>query len=120
MKVFQCFQVYFCGGLKLGSYRGRLDIIADMLTVVRQNAKKTKIMYQANLSYKLFKRYLNEIVEASLVRFDHKNQFYVLTSKGIKFLEKYKKYSRSNKRLEKGLNELDNKKKDLEKLCSNG
>jgi predicted transcriptional regulator len=102
----------------VGSYRRRLDIIADILSVVRQNAKKTQIMYQANLSYRLLTRYLNEIVKASLVRFDRENRFYMLTSKGRDFLEKYKKYSRSNKRVEKGLNDLHDKRKDLEELCS--
>ncbi|MGQ9461394.1 MAG: winged helix-turn-helix domain-containing protein, partial [Candidatus Bathyarchaeaceae archaeon] len=37
----------------MGKYRGRLDIVADILSVVNNNdgARKTRIMYQANLSY---------------------------------------------------------------------
>ena len=85
----------------MGSYRSRLDIIADILHVARQGAKKTQIMYQANLSYKLLTRYLSGILEACLVRFERRKQCYVLTRKGIEFLEKYKKYSRRNRRLEK-------------------
>lgn len=41
-------------------YRSRYEIIADMLNVVSGRAKKTKIMYQANLSYKLLQKYLAE------------------------------------------------------------
>jgi predicted transcriptional regulator len=35
------------------NYRDKLDIIADILTVASRNAKRTQIMYQANLSYKV-------------------------------------------------------------------
>jgi len=103
----------------LGSYRSRLDIIADILHVVsKEGAKKTQIMYQANLSYKVLTKYLTEVMEACLVRLQREKRCYVLTSKGIEFLEKYRKYSRSNKRLEKGLDDLQNHRKVLEELCS--
>lgn len=105
----------------MGSYRGRLDIIADILHVVssEESAKKTQIMYRANLSYKLLTKYLAEVVEACLVSLQRKKRCYVLTSKGKKFLEEYKRYSRRNRRLEKGLDDLDSKRKVLEKLSSN-
>lgn len=103
----------------MGSYRSRLDIIADILHVASQGAKKTQIMYQANLSYKLLTRYLAEVIEVCLIRFERKEGCYVLTSKGREFLEKYKRYSRRNKRLEKTLNDLHDKKKVLEELSSN-
>jgi predicted transcriptional regulator len=103
----------------LGSYRSRLDIIADILHVVgREGAKKTQIMYQANLSYKVLTKYLTEVMAACLVRLLREKRCYVLTSKGRKFLEKYRTYSRSNKHLEKRLNDLHNHRKVLEDLCS--
>jgi len=102
----------------LGSYRGRLDIIADILHVVSQNAKKTQIMYQANLSYKVLTKYLTEVSEASLIDFEDKKRCYVLTAKGREFLEAYKEYSRDNRHLERRLNEINGKKKVLEELCS--
>lgn len=100
----------------MGSYRGRLDIIADILDVARQGAKKTKIMYHANLSYKLLSKYLTEVIQAYLVRFDRKGRCYVLTSKGREFLERYKEYSRRNKHVEKQLNDLQDKRKSLREL----
>jgi predicted transcriptional regulator len=103
----------------LGNYRGRLDIIADILQVVSQNAKKTQIMYQANLSYKVLQRYLRDITAASLISFETAEQCYVLTRKGQEFLEAYKDYAKTNKSIEKRLNDFDNKKKSLEELCSN-
>jgi predicted transcriptional regulator len=103
----------------LGSYRGRLDIIADILRVAKGNAKKTQIMYQANLSYKVLQRYLKEIVDASLISFENTEHHYVLTSKGHEFLETYKDYAKTNRSIEKRLDEICTKKKILEGLCAN-
>lgn len=102
----------------MGSYRGRLDIIADILRVASENAKKTQIMYRANLSYKVLLKYLTEVSEASLIDFKDEKQCYILTTKGREFLEAYKEYSRGNRHLEKRLNEINGKKKILEELCS--
>jgi len=103
----------------VGNYRRRLDIIADILQVTSQNAKKTQIMYQANLSYKVLLRYLKDLTAASLINFETAEQCYVLTQKGQEFLEEYKDYAKTNKRIEKRLNDVDSKKKSLEELCSN-
>lgn len=103
----------------MGSYRSKLDIIAAILRVASQNAKKTQIMYQANLSYKLLTKYLSETIEASLLRFERKNRRYVVTTKGHMFLEKYREYSRHNNHIEKQLNNIRNKRKALEELCFN-
>ena len=97
----------------MGNYRGRLDIIADILQVVSQNAKKTQIMYRANLSYKVLQRYLRDITAASLICFETAEQCYMLTQKGQDFLEAYKNYSKINKNIEKHINYVDNKKKNL-------
>lgn len=103
----------------MGNYRRRLDIIADILQVVSKNAKKTQIMYQANLSYKVLQRYLRHITEASLISFKTVEQCYVLTPKGRDFIEAYKDYAQTNKIIEKRLSDINSKKKNLEELCSN-
>ncbi len=100
----------------MGSYRSRLDIVADILHVVSRGAKKTQIMYQANLSYKLLNKYLTEIIRAYLIRFERKDRCYVLTNKGEEFLKKYKEYSRRNKNIEKQLNKIRNQRKVLEEM----
>jgi len=102
----------------LGSYRSRLDIIADILRAVSQNAKKTQIMYQANLSYHVLQKYLSEVSAALLIEFNCNDQCYVLTDKGKAFLDAYNEYSRDYLYLEKRLNEVKGKKKMLEALCS--
>jgi predicted transcriptional regulator len=101
----------------LGSYRGKLEIIADILQVASGNAKKTQIMYQANLSYKVLQKYLAEIIEASLISFEDETRCYMLTAKGRKFLDAYREYSKTNRHIEKQLNDFHTKKKVLEKLC---
>jgi predicted transcriptional regulator len=102
----------------LGNYRGRLDIIADILQVVSGNAKKTQIMYQANLSYRVLQKYLAEITGASLICFEGGTRCYILTDKGRAFLDAYEEYSKTNRHVEKRLNDVRCKKNDLEKLCS--
>ncbi len=102
----------------MGNYRGRLDIIADILNVVKGKAKKTQIMYQANLSFKVLQRYLIEIMGASLVNFDEETNHYLLTAKGADFLSAYQKYSKTNKHIKVRLKEAHSKKQFLEKLCS--
>ena len=102
----------------MGNYRGRLDIIADILQVVSGNARKTQIMYQANLSYKVLQKYLAEIVEASLINFEDKRRCYILTVKGREFLDAYQEYFKTNRQVEKRVNDVRTRKNILEKLCS--
>jgi len=96
-------------------YRNRLQIVADILRTVQMRVTKTQIMYQANLSFKLLSRYLNNVLDAGLVSF-HEGNCYVLTPKGEEFLRKYKEYIKCCKKLEKQLNGLDDKKVLLEEM----
>jgi len=102
----------------LGIYRSKLDIIADILKVASRKPKKTQIMYQANLSFRVLQKYLAEIIGASLISFEDKTQCYVLTSKGEAFLEAYMQYSKSNRHAEKIIGEVNSKKQTLEKLVN--
>lgn len=102
----------------MGKYRGRLQIIADILSIASSEAKKTRIMYQANLSYKLLCRYLSEVMDAGLVDCDDGN-YYVLTSKGKYFLSRYDEYSKRRERLKVHLSNINNEKTILQQMCSN-
>ena len=101
----------------MGNYRGRIDIIADILRVAEAQAKKTQIMYRANLSYAIMQKYLAELTAASLVAYTDDTQSYALTEKGREYLVLYKEYSRANKHVEKGLTTAQNKKRVLDRLC---
>jgi predicted transcriptional regulator len=101
----------------LTNYRGRIDIIADILKVAEATVKKTQIMYRANLSYTVLQRYLAELTDASLIIFDSARQSYGLTDKGREYLVLYKEYSRANKHIERRLTTTRVKKGALDKLC---
>jgi predicted transcriptional regulator len=92
--------------------------MAEILTAASRKPNKTKIMYQANLSSRLLKKYLAEASRASLIFFEDETKRYALTSKGKEFLEAYMQYSRSNRHAEKIIEEVNSKKQTLEKLFS--
>ena len=96
-------------------YRGRLQIIADILSVVRDGAKKTHVMYQANLSYTLLSRYLTEVLDAGLVSLDNEDR-YRLTRRGQNFLDRFGEYSRRCDKLEQQLNNVNDEKTVLENM----
>ena len=102
----------------MGSYRSKLDIIADILGVASRKPRKTQIMYQANLSFRVLQKYLAEVSGASLICFEDETQCYNLTSKGRAFLDVYKLYTKTNNHAEKILGEVNLKKQTLEKLVN--
>lgn len=102
----------------MGKYRGRLQIIADVLSVVRGGARKTMIMYQANLSYKLLTRYLEEVLETGLVELGD-DACYELTQKGKEFLDKFDEYFERRKSIEERLNNVMDEKMILEDMLLN-
>jgi len=103
----------------MGKYRNKLQIVADMLFVVRGNyANKTRIMYQANLSYKLLCRYLEDVVNAGLIRFEKGNS-YVLTSKGEKFLKRFEEHQKQCQLFEEQNSSIQGERAELEKMLFN-
>lgn len=102
----------------MGKYRDRLHIIADILSITRKRASKTRIMYQANLSYKLLCKYLDRVITAGLVKTED-GRLYVLTRKGKEFLSRHKEYSKHRKSLEEHRNHIKNERNVLESMCYN-
>ena len=104
----------------MGKHRSRLKILANILSVVSDNncAKKTQIMYQAYLSYKLLVQYLKDVTEAGLVICGNEN-CYMLTPKGEKFLAKFGEYDKSRESVNKKLNHIKDQKLMLEEMCPN-
>ena len=100
------------------NYRDKFDIIADILKITKKNPKKTQIMYQANLSYKVLQKYLGNIIKSAMITFQDDNHCYTLTAKGQTFLDTYHDYTQSNNAVKKQLNDLLIRKKVLYKLCS--
>jgi len=100
----------------MGKYRSKLQIIADILLVASKGAKKTWIMYQANLSYALLNRYLAEVMDAGLVSFVGSGDCYKITRKGEEFLDKFSEYFERRRQLEDQINDMNSEEMDLEKM----
>jgi len=102
----------------MGKHRTRLKIVEKILSVVSENnaVKKTQIMYQAYLSYKLLVQYLNDINDAGLVKFG-KGNCYRLTQKGKNFLTRFEEYSNSCEAIEKQLDNIEYQKSVLVEMC---
>jgi len=79
----------FKEGLK--ERRGRLEIIADILSVAMEEAKKTEIVYRANLNFKRAGKYLLYLEEKGLIENGNMGREYKTTEKGREFLCDYQK-----------------------------
>ncbi|BAB65657.1 MULTISPECIES: winged helix-turn-helix domain-containing protein [Sulfolobaceae] len=79
--------------------RTRYEIIHDILSQCENGAKKTWLMYKANLSYELTNNYINKLVEKELIV--QKDGLYYLTDKGRKLLDLLKDYKEKKSGLDK-------------------
>jgi predicted transcriptional regulator len=75
--------------------RSALKIYLDILETVRDegNTRTTRILYRANLSHDRLVRYLGDLTAKGLLdeKEDQDSRYYVLTSKGLEFLNQLKK-----------------------------
>ena len=71
--------------------RNDVDICADILRVARSGAKKTHLVYKANLNFDIVKKYLSRLSEQSLI--SSENGLYITTEEGVKFLDKYQEFT---------------------------
>ena len=69
--------------------RSGLDICADILEIARMGAKKTHIVYKANLNFRIVERYLRWLMEKGLLR-KKGERLYMTTEEGLRFLQRYK------------------------------
>ena len=78
-------------------YRSRIRIVADILEIVKNGSRKTRIMYLCNLSFDLPRKYLDMLVGLGLVEVrGGSEKTYVVTENDRHFLEDYRelrKYS---------------------------
>lgn len=65
--------------------RCRIEIYADILRVARKGARKTWIVYGANLNFVIVKRYLRELIGAGVLR--KVGAFYHTTEKGLEYVD---------------------------------
>lgn len=75
--------------------RTRLEIIKDILEVVKNKSgkvKRTHILYKSNLSNQMMDIYLKELLEKNFISImtDNRSTTFSITEKGITYLNKYK------------------------------
>jgi len=80
---------------KMGRKRERLNIIRDILKVIRENRqiKPTRLLYSSNLSPQMFKEYINELIAKGFINIDvdkKEKKTFSLTKKGNEFLMEYR------------------------------
>ncbi|MDH5791930.1 MAG: winged helix-turn-helix domain-containing protein [Candidatus Bathyarchaeota archaeon] len=73
--------------------RNDLDICADILRVARRGAKKTHLVYRANLNFSIVKKYIMKLTEGGFL--EAENGRYFTTEGGVRFLEQYEEISSS-------------------------
>ncbi|MCK5403566.1 transcriptional regulator [Candidatus Bathyarchaeota archaeon] len=71
--------------------RNDIDICADILKVARVGAKKTHLVYKANLNFEIVKKYLSRLSENRLI--SSENGHYITTEEGVKFLDTYQEFA---------------------------
>ena len=71
--------------------RGRFEIIGEILSLAKDGARKTTIVYRANLNFNVVNRYLQLLVQEGLISpADGSARKLKTTEKGILFLKAYK------------------------------
>ncbi|MBC8498259.1 transcriptional regulator [Candidatus Bathyarchaeota archaeon] len=69
--------------------RSSADICADILSVAVNGAKKTHIVYKANLNFRIVKGYISTLVSGGLLTPEEDERYYS-TEKGVEFLKRYR------------------------------
>ena len=100
----------------LGKNRDRLSIVAAILEAANFGASKTRIMFQANLSFSLLEKYLGAAVSAGFVQ--PNSGRYELTELGREFLREYRHFHERYDRAQKTLDSLGSERERLASLCN--
>ncbi|BBD72189.1 hypothetical protein HS1genome_0578 [Sulfodiicoccus acidiphilus] len=73
--------------------RNKLEIMMDIMEACREGSRKTRIMYTANLSYELTKKYISEMEKMGLIiKREEDGEMFFLTERGRNLLDKLRKY----------------------------
>jgi predicted transcriptional regulator len=73
-------------------HRTKEEIVANILKVAQNSATKTKIMRRSYMSYNLLQKYLYYAASSGLLVHDHRSNEYLITTKGIQYLDHFEQY----------------------------
>lgn len=74
--------------------RDSLDISADILRLATDGAIKTRIVYGANLNFKIVGGYLSRLTSLGLLEGRDNRKRYRTTEKGLSFIQRYEELSK--------------------------
>jgi predicted transcriptional regulator len=95
--------------------RRRFDILADVVRAACPGARKTRIMFLANLGYALLKRYLEAAVSLGFLRTSAEE--FLVIPRGEKFLAKYCAFRNASSHVKADLKNLKSETELLEHMC---
>ena len=73
--------------------RSDIEILADILEVAKSGAKKSHIVYKANLNFEIVKNYLDLLQRSGLITGpDGKDKLFSTTEKGTKYLDHFEAF----------------------------
>ena len=98
--------------------RCSLEIVRDILLVTTRSRRKTGILYDAHLNFRLLEKYLKLLLENGLLEIVDE-QFYVVTGKGKDFLQTYEEYDDRCKRIGQEIKDARKEKMALKNMCFN-
>lgn len=75
---------------------GCLDIYANILDYCLKPRSTSKILHNSNIVYPLTENYLSELRKLGFLTISQDNLKYVITAKGVAFLEKYLSFKLDN------------------------
>jgi predicted transcriptional regulator len=101
----------------LGKNRDRLSIVAAILEAANSGVSKTRVMFRANLSFKLLEKYLGVVLGAGFVRVEGCR--YMLTEHGREFLKQYGRFRERYVGAQKLLEALGCEREKLALMCEN-
>lgn len=72
------------------SRRSKIEIVAEILRIARNGAKKTRIVYGANLNFKILEEYLARLEKAGLITLSRNTDSLIMTTKkGVEYLQQF-------------------------------
>ena len=80
----------------INSRRSEIEIIREILSLAKNGTRKTRILYQTNLSYTQLQNYLSYLIEKDVLKLDNSNsvKVYKTTEKGLEVIENINKVIR--------------------------
>jgi predicted transcriptional regulator len=72
--------------------RDTIKLVVDILEIAINGAKKTEIVYRANLNFKQVQKFLDFLIKKGLISVSsNKRKCYQTTEKGKEFIRRYRK-----------------------------